>query len=316
MKVTILLSTYNGEKYLQEQLDSLFSQTYNDFVLIVRDDSSSDNSLEILKNYKQKYSQKIILLEENDNKGVIRSFSYLLEYALKNTNANYFMFCDQDDVWKPKKIEKTLLKMLELEKNKNKPVLIHTDLELVDENLNLIHPSFWKHEHIFPEHKSFNRLIMQNNITGCTVMINRVLAQKSLPIPENSIMHDWWIALVAAYFGEIDYINESTIKYRQHGSNTLGAKGYKQELLKNIGRIINSVLFKRGEFYKHHYINILQAKEFLERYKDELDISTIKILEDFIHLEKKSFFERRKILLKNRILKQGILRNIGLMLNV
>ena len=145
-KIYILLSTYNGEKYLKEQLDSLFSQSYKDFKLIVRDDGSNDKTLDILKKY------DIELLPSFGNLGVKKSFEKLLKYASENNEAKYFMFCDQDDVWKSDKIEKTLKKMQELENlyGNNMPLLIHTDLEVVNENLKTINHSMWQYEKINP----------------------------------------------------------------------------------------------------------------------------------------------------------------------
>ena len=150
-KILILLSTYNGEKYLKVQLDSLFSQSYKNFKLIARDDGSSDKTLEILKYY------DIELLSSNENIGVKSSFETLLKYAFENSDADYFMFCDQDDVWNQDKVELTFQKMYEMEElYKNTPILVHTDLEVVDENLHTINPSFMKLQIL---HEKKNRLI-------------------------------------------------------------------------------------------------------------------------------------------------------------
>jgi len=301
----VLLSTYNGEKYLKEQLDSLFTQTYNNIKVIVRDDGSSDKTLEILKSY------NVHLLESHKNIGVKKSFSLLLEYAIKYSDGNYFMFCDQDDIWKKDKVEKTLQKMRELESQyKDTSLLVHTDLEVVDDSLHILNESFWKHEYINPNINSFNRLLLQNTITGCTVMINRNLASLLLPIPNDSIMHDWWIGLVASKFGKIDFINDRTILYRQHATNSIGAKGFSYlSVLMKFYKI-----FSKNELYLK--INIIQAKAFLDIYKNILDKDTIEILEEFSTIESKSFWQKRKILLKYKLLKQGFLRNIGAMVKI
>jgi len=298
--IIILLSTYNGEKYLKEQLDSLYKQTYKNIKIIVRDDGSTDKTLDILQSY------DVCLLKSNGNIGVKRSFSLLLEYAIENTNADYFMFCDQDDVWKEDKVEKTLAKMEELEQQcKNIPILVHTDLVLVNEKLEVIHPSFWEHEYIIPGINSFNRLLMQNTITGCTVMINRKLAQFSLPISEEIIMHDWWIGLVASKFGKIDFVKNPLILYRQHANNSIGAQTFTLE------HIVNKI-FEKDIMSK----NIIQAKAFLNQYRDRLDKDTIAILEEFTDIESKSFLQKRTIFLKYKLLKQGFLRNIGLLVKI
>jgi len=306
--VKVLLSTYNGEKYLKAQLDSLYSQVNSDFEVIARDDGSSDTTVKILNSY------DIKLLDSKENLGAKCSFSALLKFAVENSDDEYFMFCDQDDIWVKDKIEKTLIKMKEIEKdNSNLPLLIHSDLELVDGQLNLINKSFWKNEYINPSMNTFSRLLMQNTITGCTVMINRKLAELAIPIPNEIIMHDWWLGLLASKFGKIAYIDKSLIKYRQHDENTIGAKGfsYFSILLKSY------TLFTRNELYiKHLNLNIKQAKSFLNIYKSKLSNESILMLEGFITIENKSFFQKRVILLKYKLLKQGLIRNIGLLLKI
>ena len=234
------------------------------------------------------------------------SFEELLKYALQNSNSDYFMFCDQDDVWDTKKVEKTLAKMEEMEKEfGNIPLLVHTDLEVVDEKLNTINSSFMNFQKINPIKNNFHNLLIQNTITGCTVMINRKLAQQCLPIPKGAIMHDWWIGLVASYFGKIGYVDESTIKYRQHTKNTIGAKGF------NAAFVLKSIV-KRTSLSN----NTLQAKAFLHQYEQELDPKTKAMLHDFSTLEQKSWWHKRFILLKYKLLKQGLIRNIGLFLKI
>ena len=187
----------------------------------------------------------------------------------------------------------------------NIPLLVHTNLEVVDESLNTINDSFMNFQKINPIKNNFHNLLIQNTITGCTVMINRKLAKKCLPIPNDAIMHDWWIGLVASQFGKIGYIDEATIKYRQHSSNTIGAKGF------DINFVLKSISKKVSLGG-----NISQAKTFLEKYKDELDVETIKMLEDFTTLQQKSWWQKRAILWKYRLLKQGFIRNAGLFLKI
>ena len=304
LKISILLSTYNGEKYLKEQLDSLFLQTYNDFNILIRDDGSTDKTKDILKEYKNNYPNKMQIIEDDiGNLGSSKSFMKLLEYS---SDCEYIMFCDQDDVWLPEKTELTLKKIIEMEEEFGDiPLLVHTELEVVDEKLNTINSSFMNFQKINPGINKFNNLLIQNTITGCTMMINRKLAQMCLPIPDKAIMHDWWIGLIATQFGKIGYLNESTIKYRQHTSNTIGAKGFDVSfVLKSVSKKVN---LSR---------NISQAKAFLEKYKDELDAETIKMLEDFTTLEQKSWWQKRVVMWKYKLLKQGLIRNAGLFLKI
>ena len=299
----IILSTYNGEKYLKAQLDSLFSQSYKNFRLIVRDDGSTDGTKEILNSY------NIELLSSSENLGVKKSFETLLKYACENSDAKYFMFCDQDDVWNSDKIEKTLKKMQELETfyGNEIPLLVHTDLEVVNEKLETLSDSMWKSEYINPKANTLNKLLIQNTITGCTMMINRTLAMQSLSISPKAIMHDWWMGLIVGAFGKIEFIEESTMKYRQHGKNDTGAKNY------NYKFIINKLKkFSDIDVNKH----ISQAREFLEEHKEELDEKSKKMLEDFSTIKEKPYLQRVSIILKYRLFKYGLIKNIGLLLKI
>ena len=298
----ILLSTYNGEKYLKQQLDSLFSQTYKNFEIIARDDGSQDKTLEILQSY------KISIIDSKKNLGAKGSFGELLEYAVQNSDADYFIFCDQDDVWEDDKIEKTLAKMYEMEiKYPDMPLLVHSDLKVVDEKLNIIDNSFWKYEHIKPKVNGLNKLLMQNTITGCTVMINKKLADLALPIPSDSIMHDWWLGLVASKFGKIGYLDEATMLYRQHGNNDTGAKKYNLSYIANKFKQLKNINLNK---------NMLQAKVFLTRFREQLDNDTIIMLEEFIDIKNKSFVKKRKILIEHKLFKQGFIRNVGVMVTI
>lgn len=303
INIAILLSTYNGEKYLKQQLDSLRSQTFKEFEIIARDDGSSDNTVKILKSY------GIKLLETNENLGAKSSFSTLLSYALEHSDAEYFMFCDQDDIWEKDKVEKTLAKMQEMEQQFGDiPLLVHTDLEVVDEKLNTISSSFYAFQKINPFEDKLNRFLVQNSITGCTIMINKKLVQKCLPIPLKAVMHDWWVGLVASKFGKIGYLNSLTIQYRQHNNNTVGAKGFSiRVIVKKIYMLFTSDIVKQYQS---------QAQIFLEQYRSKLDVETIKMLQDFSTIEQKSWWQKRAILWKYKLLKQGFIRNVGLFLKI
>ena len=307
-KIFILLSTYNGARYLKAQLDSLFAQTYCSIEIIARDDDSNDETISILKSY------NIKILDTKENLGAKESFAELLNYAVVNSTSDYFMFCDQDDVWEKDKIEKTFAKMQEMEQEfGNIPLLVHTDLKVADEHLHTISSSMWAYEHIDPSKNSLNRLLIHNTITGCTMMINRKLAELSLPISSSSIMHDWWIGLVASSFGKIGYIDESTIKYRQHGLNDTGAKKY--SYLSIMQKVYN-LLFGNELDIRLLRKNIKQSKAFLEVYDVRLNDGVKSMLEDFSSIESKSFIEKRKIIVKYGLFKDGIVRNIGLLLRI
>ena len=265
-KVAILLSTYNGEKYLSEQLDSVLAQTYQNIIVIVRDDGSSDGTVLILEKYALLYKEKIhIVPSESKNFGASGSFSFLIEYVLEKKEVlglagTYMMFCDQDDIWFREKVELQISKMLAVESNSSaRPILIHSDLRVVSAENQLIAGSFVEYQGLEIGRNRFTNIIISNLATGCTVLINEQLARKAIPIPKNAIMHDWWLALVAAAFGEVIFLNIPLVSYRQHGRNTIGAKEF--------SRIkIDSVPFWRRVFISEpnqHLLEVaIQAKEF------------------------------------------------------
>ena len=222
--VTILLATLNGEKYLKAQLESIAAQTYENWQLVVGDDGSTDQTLEILKEFQKEHPNQVTIYENNPPFGSAKGNFINL---LRNSYGPHFMFCDQDDVWKRDKIYLTLQKMeaLETRYGDKVPILVHSDLSVVDENLEMVAESFFQYANL-PKRVMLNRLIVQNSVTGCTVMINRCLQQfflRQLPIPK-IIMHDYWAALIAKVFGKIGFVNEPTMLYRQHGHNSVGAK--------------------------------------------------------------------------------------------
>lgn len=239
--ITIILSTYNGEKYLNEQIDSILAQTDTNWTLLIRDDGSKDKTIELIQYYTEKYPEKIEQIPSNENLGVIRSY----ELLLKQCQTQYIMLCDQDDVWLPKKIEWTREKMTELEKeNQGKPLVVYTDLQIVDEKLNPIFSSFWNYSKIMPSLlTTFDMVCAHSAATGCTMMINQEALRCSLPFCDEVRMHDSWILLNSLKAGgAVSYVNEPTILYRQHTNNVIGAINEKDFYLKNKLKSLKSVL--------------------------------------------------------------------------
>ena len=229
-KVDILLATYNGEKYLREQIDSILNQTHTEFRLLISDDGSTDGTREILKEYKEKDARIDVFFQEN-NLGVVKNFEFLLE----KVEAKYYMFSDQDDIWKETKIEKSLNK---IEEGFD---LVYSDLEVVDENLNVTYSSYWKLKGIYNKIKKYNNfesLYLNNFITGCTMISKKELINSFMPLPNTSkfVLHDYWISLIISQNGKIAYIEEPLIKYRQHKNNKVGSKK-KTDELKSIDEI-------------------------------------------------------------------------------
>ncbi len=240
-KIAVLLATYNGGKYIWEQLESLFQQSCKQFHLYVRDDGSSDDTMKIVEEFRQKNPDKITILEDSQkHRGAAKSFMYLLE----NVDSEYYMFCDQDDIWLPEKIEKTFARMKEVEAadagktaqvsgtaimggtaEKNVPVLVATDLRVVDEQLSPIKASFNEDLKIDVFRKHPELICVRHVVTGCTMMFNRAAKLAALPMSPRATMHDEWVALCVHFKGGvISILDDSTILYRQHTSNTLGAE--------------------------------------------------------------------------------------------
>ena len=221
-KVEILLSTYNGSKHLEEQLSSLVNQTYQNFVVTIRDDGSKDSTHEVIAKFVQNYPDKFRFIEDGKgNLGSTLSFSTLLEHSVEN----YIMLCDQDDFWLNDKVELTYNAMCRLEAdNPGLPLMIFTDLTEVDEKLNVINDSFFKSQKLFPEICNDPlKLVALNVVAGCTVMINKTALRFVLPLPSSKIIHDQWLAINIAHYGKISFIANPTLLYRQHAQNVVGA---------------------------------------------------------------------------------------------
>ena len=221
--IAILLATYNGGLFLNEQLESLFAQTCQDWELYVHDDCSTDNTIAIVKEYQSRFSGKIHLLEDQISKGrgAKESFMWLLQHV----ESQYYAFCDQDDIWLPNKIELTFARLMEEEKrNPNVPLMVYTDLTIADSECTP-QASYWKSSKMDDEwFDSFDSYIAQfGRCMGCTSMINHRVKEVSFPMNEKVWGHDYWLALkTCATGGKCISIPVETILYRQHGSNTSG----------------------------------------------------------------------------------------------
>lgn len=221
--IAILMSAYNGATYIREQIDSLLLQTYKDFEVHIRVDGSTDGTTEIVKEYAGKYPEKIKHVDiSGDNLGCGQSFMWLLEH----TEADYYMYCDQDDVWLPTKVEETLAKMKEHDPtgHKNVPCVVFTDAEVVDSEMNTMFDSLWKSNHRHPEDAKdvYRYAVYRQAALGCTMMFNnetRRLAIRVKMFPDRWGQHDRLLIYLCAKLGEVDYLSKPLIKYRQHNAN-------------------------------------------------------------------------------------------------
>lgn len=249
-KVTVLLSTYNGGNYLAEQLDSLVAQQGVEVNILVRDDGSTDNTRELLDKWQEKGA---LTWYTSENLGPGKSFMHLLKSAAPG---GYYAFCDQDDVWLPEKLKLTMEKMLAVEKaNPGKPVIVHTDMYVVDERLNIVHDSFWRSSGLRPDIlRTFPYLCVCNSVNGCTIVMNSTARELILEkyVEQELIIHDVISALTVSYYGGvIDYVEAPTVLYRQHSSNVVGAVVYsKRRAIRNRLANIVKVLGRNVKVYK------------------------------------------------------------------
>lgn len=220
------MGTYNGARFLREQLDSISAQTHTQWNLLIRDDGSSDETVDIIEHAASTDKRIEIIHDENDNLGPALNFSMLCE-AAKRRGFDYVFFSDQDDIWHRDKLALSLAEMRNAHTHArhDAPLLVHTDLAVVDENHNLIDSSFMHYSgfhHLDAD--PLRTLLVQNFVTGCSVACNRRLLEIAAPIPPAAVMHDYWFALCAAAFGYVLYLPQATLEYRQHAQNEVGAR--------------------------------------------------------------------------------------------
>jgi rhamnosyltransferase len=273
-KALILMSVYQGEKYLRQQLDSLLSQTYPADILI-RDDGSKDGTSDIIYEYQKKYSN--IYYYRESNVGFIKSFNNLLSNKMVD-DYQWIAFCDQDDVWLPDKVSVAVSKLKEY-KNQGVPLLYCSNLTVVDSYLNRIRDM---HKSQFSISRAC--LYVQNIAIGCTCVFNNA-AVKAYRIGINNQMeaHDYYMLCVCELLGHVKYDFNSYILYRQHGDNTLGAFG--KPVLRGIKDVITDFIKPQDE------LRVKMFDSFIETYHDYLTDKDIKFLSRFVNY---------KSILKNR----------------
>lgn len=305
-RIDILLATHNGEIFLETLVASVMAQGDRDFRLRVFDDGSTDATVGVLENLQRGYPGRLEIVQRAEKaRGPVFAYSRLLQ----RSNADYVMFCDQDDVWRTDKVARSMQRMERLEAvhGRNTPILIHTDLAVVDANLKTIDSSFAVQQRLDPRRVEINRLLVKNVVTGCTVTINRALRRLLGDIPSEARMHDWWIALVASLFGVIDYIAKPTVQYRQHSTNAVGAGPINPKtILRRARQLPNLRNDLEGTF--------LQAGVLLSRYGDRMSACDRRLCQTFVSLPDNSAGVRMTRAVANRFFSHGWWRNLGWML--
>ena len=272
--VDILMATYNGGCYLDAQIRSIQKQTYRDWHLLVSDDCSTDETLDIVKRFAAQDNRIDIISAGMRYGGSKQNFMHLLAVA----KAPYVMFCDQDDVWAAYKVECELCVLQEIEKEHGHtcPIVVHSDLSLVDADCRPLGGVVSKTLGLDPRTASPLQVVVTGCATGCAMALNRACADKALRYRHLSeiLMHDWWAALIASMLGVRRYIDEPLVKYRQHSDNVIGASI--SPLSETIGNYIALEKSKgmrgvRNRIVGDEIDRIRQAKEFLDCFGGELD---------------------------------------------
>lgn len=297
-RVDICLATYNGAQWIGAFLASLDAQTYKNWRLVVSDDNSTDDSLDIVNSYFQEKTEKLKIVKRvSGDRGVLQNF----QNAIDGSDSKYVLLADQDDIWLPDKIEKLISVMADAERGSEVPVLVFSDLKVVDEHLVQIHSSWWGHGHVNPDWaKSFAGLLCQNIVPGCAMMLNRRLLEIALPFHKGMIMHDWWFLLVCATFGKVGYCSDRLVLYRRHSAAHTYFNG---------GSWVKNLIRQYGDFktYREQYAaTVRQAQIFESRFgkaKGQLVMpdSCRKMLCDYIEASKSGWFRKRWLWLRNGI---------------
>jgi glycosyltransferase involved in cell wall biosynthesis len=320
-QIQILMATYNGDRFIGEQINSLIGQTNQDWQLLIRDDNSTDNTVKIVNDFISKYPDKISLLRDADNSdsqnrqlGALKNFGRLLE----NATSKYVMFCDQDDVWNPNKIELSLAKIKDMEATHgiDTPLLVHSNYTLTNANGNTVKLC---HNVSYDKKLDLRDLLkMDISAPGMSMMMNDHLAKQSIPISEHSSMHDSWVLKVAASIGKVGYINTPLVNYRIHNSNVCGAsldtkpKNWLDRISEELHNGVEDLVTKKTALHKKKIdttSNISMA--LLERFGDKTTPENKKLLEVCSKLSSMSAIDKRLTMIQHNLMPSKTLTKIS-----
>lgn len=293
MKISVAMATYNGERFLREQLDSLLCQVCLPFELVVCDDLSTDSTVSIVKEFSCIAPFDVRIFTNSKNLGYLKNF----EQVISLCRGDYIALSDQDDIWDHNKLAI-------LSRSINGALLIHSDAIVIDAAGRIVSDSYFKYSNKYIE-CNFKRYVFGNNVTGCTTLFKADLVKKIIPIHKNFVFHDWWIALHAAYFGRIVYVSRPLVKYRQHLNNISGPNIPKS-------RCVISPIEVRDSFYlkrKLQLASLLEGSQFDEshsllitdllRYYDEYFKKSIRIWSFIYHVKNYKYFSDSNFFLVN-----------------
>ncbi len=309
-QIEVLLASFQGAAYIGEQLDSILAQGVPGIRILISDDGSTDGTREILERYQREYPDRIFLkhrVKEGKSAGKGRQIpepAMNFFWLLSQSEGDYVLLSDQDDVWHTQKAE-ILLKRMKQTENNGRPALVFSDMEVVDAGLRRLSSSFFAYERSNPDRVAFSEVLVENPVTGGALMMNKALVQMAAKMPDACFMHDWWIALCASCFGEISCVKKPLSLYRQHGGNVLGAR--KTDGLKALQE-----RSRRGRQVEENYRQMfLQAMAFERMYGEEMGHAKRVVLEEFLRLPKKTPAGRLGSIVKNRFYKSSLLQTLA-----
>lgn len=302
--VQVLLATFNGERYLRQQIDSILAQTYEPLTLLIRDDGSVDGTSEIIAEYARRFPERVHILPADVPTGHAKeNFNRLLAAS----TAPFVAFSDQDDVWLPEKItiEMTAMQRLEEQHGSDVPLLVFSDMKVVSEKLEVIADSFWKHQYLVPEKvRRLERSLVQNVMAGCTALLNAPLRALARDMPSEAHMHDWWIALLANLLGHWEPLYQPLVLYRQHDQNVFGAR--REPRPSGPPKRNHAMRRLRWEY------SVPQTEALLRMYAEQLPKRSVQVLRSFLRCEhSRSRFVRVFTFLRHRFFVTGLRTNCG-----
>ncbi|MFZ4099168.1 MAG: glycosyltransferase [Chlamydiia bacterium] len=315
-RIQVVLATYRSERFLEEQLQSILQQQLLEewhrshatpasapLQILVRDDESTDQTWDLLLQMERNSSGRL-LLDRGPRLGIVGNFNALLT----SSDAPYVALSDADDVWTPYRLHQGMraLRQAEQKWGTSVPLLVCSDAQLCDERLQILHPSFWRHQGLHPDRCTLRHLLVQNIVQGATVLCNRALLDVALPIPPGAILHDWWLGLVAAATGHVIPLREPLLLYRQHGANSVGAPPHPLARVLFEGRTAWKAQQQQQVRTMRQAAALAQRLQQLAAAPEAQDLAAA-----YGGLLEKSPFNKARALIRHRLWRHGVLQKTG-----
>ncbi len=299
--LTILMATYNGAEYLERQLESILGQSYPSWELIIRDDQSGDDTLQIINSYLEKDSRIKLINYGSAHGSACRNFSALFDWAYAN-DKSYLLFADQDDIWLPHKLERSLAAMIKHENAypADFPLLCYSNLSFIDAHDQQIEARL-----PLPKELKLEVLINENYAWGCTLILNQAAVQKIKHIPTDAVNHDYYVALVVSAFGKNLLIDEDLILYRQHEKNVSGNVD-KMSFMSRFNRYFRDTEYMLKPLIDNYHL----VQTFFNQHHTEINDQQRVMISDFLDKYQRSFPALFIAMWKHQIFKIGLGKNV------